>query len=47
MCGITGFISKFDTNLNLREALISMTDALSERGPDSNGYYENKEKGYF
>ena len=46
MCGITGFIDKTNTKLNLTEVLISMTDALSERGPDSNGFYENK-KGYF
>ena len=47
MCGITGFINGIDTKLNLTEILHSMTDTLSERGPDSKGYYENKKKGYF
>ena len=47
MCGITGFISRIDTKLDLTEILHSMTDTLSERGPDSKGYYENKKKGYF
>ena len=47
MCGIAGFVSSVDTKLNLTKILISMTDALSERGPDSKGYYENKNKGYF
>ena len=47
MCGITGFIDKTNTKLNLTEVLISMTDALSERGPDSNGFYENKKKDIF
>ena len=47
MCGIIGFISSIDTKLDLSQTLISMTDALSERGPDSKGYYENKKKGYF
>ena len=47
MCGITGFICGVQTKLNLTEILHSMTDALSERGPDSKGCYENKQKGYF
>lgn len=41
MCGITGFISK---DLEKKE-LELMTNALSHRGPDAEGYYFNPENG--
>jgi asparagine synthase (glutamine-hydrolysing) len=41
MCGIAGFVSKkFD-----RQQLQSMTDILSHRGPDADGFYFNESKG--
>src|SRR5438067_13703933 len=36
MCGITGFIGP--RNKSLKEDLISMTSALSHRGPDGEGF---------
>ena len=40
MCGIAGFVS---SNFNY-DNLVEMTNSLYHRGPDSNGYYFNKEK---
>lgn len=41
MCGIAGFVSKkFD-----RQQLQSMTDILSHRGPDADGFYHDVSKG--
>src|SRR6266496_1991435 len=37
MCGIAGFISP--RGKSLKETLISMTSALSHRGPDGEGFY--------
>ncbi len=43
MCGITGWVD-FSKNLIANKEIIEdMTDTLSRRGPDSYGYYVNKE----
>ena len=42
MCGITGF-SNFKRNIEgERETLVNMNNALVHRGPDSFGYFSNK-----
>ena len=41
MCGLAGFISN-----KLKEShLIKMSNALTHRGPDANGFYFDKNKG--
>ena len=41
MCGIAGFVSeKFS-----KADLVNMTNSISHRGPDADGYYFNSEKG--
>ena len=38
MCGITGIILKQKVNFNLNQKIVAMTDALSHRGPDGEGF---------
>src|SRR5688572_15393623 len=42
MCGITGIISQ-NTSLISRQRLKLMTDKISHRGPDGEGYWINPE----
>lgn len=41
MCGITGFISKKDSQSNNRQLLQAMTDQLAHRGPDGGDIWQN------
>ena len=43
MCGITGFYSK--TNSNFSNLIYKMNSAISHRGPDSEGIWQNKDLG--
>lgn len=38
MCGIAGIILKQKVNFNLNQKIVAMTDALSHRGPDGEGF---------
>jgi asparagine synthase (glutamine-hydrolysing) len=38
MCGITGIILKQKVNFNLNQKIVAMTDAISHRGPDGEGF---------
>ena len=47
MCGITGFIiSDGGGNVNWNNALHLMTDRLSHRGPNSDGYYYERNNNF-
>ena len=43
MCGITGII-KFDNGISVD--LKNMTDSISHRGPDGEGYFSNNNIGF-
>ena len=47
MCGIVGFITNNTDNFDYTEIIKKMTNQLSNRGPDGEGYYENKKEGYY
>lgn len=48
MCGLAGIVSpRPEAGWNLPEALESMTDSLSHRGPDDHGYWTDEEHGVF
>jgi asparagine synthase (glutamine-hydrolysing) len=38
MCGIAGILVKRPTTININEKIVSMTNALSHRGPDGEGF---------
>lgn len=48
MCGICGFINLKKKIDNYRDELVSMTNAISRRGPDEKGYscFENAMLGH-
>jgi asparagine synthase (glutamine-hydrolysing) len=45
MCGIAGFIARFDTTAKYRTALRSMAGALVHRGPDTEGFWLDADNG--
>lgn len=46
MCGITGIICKKE-KLDLRAKIIEMTNVLKNRGPDGEGYFEDRSEGVY
>ena len=45
MCGICGFYSKAYKTFN--NTILKMNLAISHRGPDSSGVWQDREKGIF
>ncbi len=45
MCGLTGFWTKRDEPSDLAQTVRQMTDAISYRGPDDQGYWCDQERG--
>lgn len=43
MCGIAGFVTFVDGDMDRRQVLERMCDAINHRGPDSRGYYLDRE----
>ena len=43
MCGITGFYSKTSSTFN--NAILKMNSAISHRGPDNSGLWQDKNSG--
>ena len=41
MCGFVGFIDENDQTYDHRAAIVAMADAIANRGPDSEGYFED------
>lgn len=41
MCGFVGFIDENDQTYDHRAAIIAMADAITHRGPDSEGYFND------
>lgn len=44
MCGITGFVDKFNRIENKEQTLLSMMNSINHRGPDSNGFWISNDK---
>ncbi len=45
MCGIAGFYTNYNYLNSPKDILINMTQELSHRGPDSEGYWQDQERG--
>ena len=45
MCGIAGFYTNYNYLNSPKNILINMTQELSHRGPDSEGYWQDQERG--
>ncbi|NNF01928.1 MAG: asparagine synthase (glutamine-hydrolyzing), partial [Bacteroidia bacterium] len=45
MCGIAGYIINTDESASMRDKLLSATNCLQSRGPDSSGIYQDRNVG--